>query len=135
MTRNTLAALLGNAYAIVPQTINTGRAALNLDCRGVCAYLDVLTDEVALWAIPGSKVDLFVKRVAPLAESERRSDNLHQMRRKDVEDGKRQTTRNLWRRWQARTKSNSGKPERVRETLRMSGRRKRQHLAAAEKER
>jgi len=76
------------ACAIVPQAINTGRAALSLGCCGARAYLDVLTDEVALWAIPGSKLDLYVERIATLAKANAVLTTFHQMRRKDVEDGK-----------------------------------------------
>lgn len=36
------------ACAVVPQVMNTGRAALSLGCCGARAYLDVLTDSVAI---------------------------------------------------------------------------------------
>jgi len=39
------------------------------------AYLDVLTDDVVLWAIPGSKLDLYAERRSARA-IERRYDNL-----------------------------------------------------------
>ena len=76
------------ACAIVPQAYNTGRAALSLGCCGARAYLDVLTDDVALWAIPGSKLELYVERIAALAQANAVLTTFHQVRRKDVEDGK-----------------------------------------------
>ena len=75
------------ACAIVPQAYNTGRAALSLGCCGARAYLDVLTDDVALWAIPGSKLELYVERMAALAQANAVLTTFHQVRRKDVEDG------------------------------------------------
>ena len=59
-----------------------------MGCRGARAYLDVLTDEVALWAIPGTKLDLYVERIATLAKANAVLTTFHQMRRDDVEDGK-----------------------------------------------
>lgn len=76
------------ACAIVPQAFNTGRAALSLGCCGARAYLDILTDEVALWAIPGSKLNLYVERVGALAKANSVLTTFHQRRRDDVEDGK-----------------------------------------------
>ena len=76
------------ACAIVPQAFNTGRAALSLGCCGARAYLDVLTDEVALWAIPGAKLDVYVERITALAKANAVLRTFHQMRRKDVKNGK-----------------------------------------------
>ena len=75
------------ACAIVPQAYNTGRAALSLGCCGARAYLDVLTDDVALWAIPGSKLDLYAERIAVLAKANAVLKTFHQVRRKYVEVG------------------------------------------------
>ena len=63
------------ACAIVPQALNTGRAALSLGCCGARAYLDVLTDEVALWAIPGAKLDRLRGAYYRAGKSQRRSAN------------------------------------------------------------
>ena len=49
------------ACAIVPQVMNTGRAALSLGCCGARAYLDVLTDDVAVFAIPGAKLEAYAQ--------------------------------------------------------------------------
>ena len=79
------------ACGIVPQAFNTGRAALSLGCCGARAYLDVLTDDVALWAIPGAKLDLYVERIAVLAKANSVLTTFHQIRRQEVEDGKNPT--------------------------------------------
>ena len=79
------------ACAIVPQAYNTGRAALSLGCCGARAYLDVLTEDVALWAIPGAKLDLYAERIAVLAKANAVLTTFHQVRRKDVENGKNPT--------------------------------------------
>jgi uncharacterized protein (DUF169 family) len=76
------------ACAIVPQAMNTGQAALSLGCCGARAYLDALTDDVALWAIPGSKLDLYAERIAALAKANAILTTFHQVRRGDVEDGR-----------------------------------------------
>ena len=76
------------ACAIVPQAFNTGRAALSLGCCGARAYLDVLADDVALWAIPSSKLNLYVERIVALAKANAVLTTFHQMRREDVENGK-----------------------------------------------
>ena len=44
------------ACAVIPQAINTGKPALSLGCCGARAYLDVLTDDFALWALPGARI-------------------------------------------------------------------------------
>ncbi len=75
------------ACAIVPQVFNTGRAALSLGCCGARAYLDVLTDDVALWAIPGANLNLYVERVTALVKANSILTGFHQLRRGAVENG------------------------------------------------
>lgn len=94
------------ACAIVPQAFNTGRAALSLGCCGARAYLDVLTDEVALWAIPGSKLGLYIERIAALAKANRVLTTFHTMRRGDVEQGKNPTVRESLIAMSSQTESN-----------------------------
>ena len=48
----------------------------------------MLTNDVALWAIPGSKLELYVERIAALAQANAVLTTFHQVRRKNVEDGK-----------------------------------------------
>ena len=81
------------ACAIIPQAFNTARAALSLGCCGARTYLDVLTDEVALWALPGAKLNLYVERIVALAKANNVLAAFHQMRRVDVENGKSPTIR------------------------------------------
>jgi uncharacterized protein (DUF169 family) len=81
------------ACGVIPQALNTGRTALSLGCCGARAYLDVLTLDVALYAIPGSRLDAFTERVAALAKANSVLTAFHTMRRKDVEAGKRPTVK------------------------------------------
>ncbi|HEY1759952.1 MAG TPA: DUF169 domain-containing protein [Bryobacteraceae bacterium] len=81
------------ACGVIPQAINTGRTALSLGCCGARAYLDVLTPDVALYAIPGSKLDAFAERVAALAQANTVLRAFHTLRRKDVEAGMRPTVK------------------------------------------
>ena len=57
------------ACAVVPQVMNTGRAALSLGCCGARAYLDRLTDDVAIFAIPGAKLEAYTRRIESLAKA------------------------------------------------------------------
>lgn len=75
------------ACAVVPQALNTGRAALSLGCCGARAYLDALTDDTALWALPGARLDEYVERVARLAAANATLGQFHQLRQADVAAG------------------------------------------------
>jgi uncharacterized protein (DUF169 family) len=76
------------ACAVVPQVMNTGRAALSLGCCGARAYLDVLTDDVAVFAIPGAKLEVYTERIEMLAKANQVLSTFHQLRRRDVENGR-----------------------------------------------
>jgi uncharacterized protein (DUF169 family) len=76
------------ACAVIPQARNTGRSALSLGCCGARAYLDVLTDDVALYAVPGATVAAFAERVAALAQANTILTQFHQIRRREIESGK-----------------------------------------------
>ena len=75
------------ACAIVPQVMNTGRAALSLGCCGARAYLDVLTDDVAIFAIPGAKLEAYTQRIEALAKANAVLANFHQIRRRAIAAG------------------------------------------------
>ncbi|HLH36973.1 MAG TPA: DUF169 domain-containing protein [Alloacidobacterium sp.] len=75
------------ACAVVPQVMNTGRAALSLGCCGARTYLDVLTDNVALFAIPGVKLGLYAQRIEALAKANATLSQFHQIRRRDIGAG------------------------------------------------
>ena len=79
------------ACAIVPQAVNTARSALSLGCCGARAYLDVLTDDVALYAIPGPRLATYAERIAALARANATLTAFHRRRRQDVEAGERPT--------------------------------------------
>ena len=75
------------ACAVVPHAVKTGRAALSLGCCGARAYLDALTDDVAVWALPGDKVHLYAARIDILARANNVLGEFHSLRRQDVEAG------------------------------------------------
>jgi uncharacterized protein (DUF169 family) len=79
------------ACAIIPQAINSARSALSLGCCGARAYLDVLTEDVALFAVPGKTLAAFTERVAALSHANGILTKFHGQRRKDVEAGKNPT--------------------------------------------
>ncbi len=75
------------ACAIVAQAVNTGRAALSLGCCGARAYVDALSDGVALWALPGARLADYAQAIGKLADANRVLGRFHQLRRGDVEAG------------------------------------------------
>lgn len=75
------------ACAVVPAVVNSGRAALSLGCCGARAYLDVMTDDVAVFAIPGAKLEAYTTRIQALAEANATLTKFHERRRRDVEAG------------------------------------------------
>jgi len=81
------------ACAVVPQVLNTGRAAMSLGCCGARAYLDALSDSIAMWAFPGSKVEQYCAEIATLARANKTLSVFHARRKEDVESGGRPTVR------------------------------------------
>ena len=75
------------ACAVIPQVANTGRSELSLGCCGARAYMDALTDDVALYAIPGARLADFAKRVSELASANTVLSTFHTLRRRDIEAG------------------------------------------------
>lgn len=82
------------ACGIIPQARNTGRSALSLGCCGARAYLDVLSDDIALYAIPGATLSAFAERISALSKANQILTKFHQIRRKDIEAGKHPTVQN-----------------------------------------
>ena len=82
------------ACAVVPQVMNTGRAALSLGCCGARAYLDALTGDVALFAIPGAKLELYAERIRTLAQANAVLSKFHRIRRRDIAAGATPTVAN-----------------------------------------
>jgi len=81
------------ACAVVPQVLNHGHAAMSLGCCGARAYLDALSDSVALWALPGSKLDQYCEQIEIFARANKTLSAFHERRRQDVESGERPTVR------------------------------------------
>jgi uncharacterized protein (DUF169 family) len=81
------------ACAVIPQARNSGRSALSLGCCGARAYLDVLTDDVALYAVPGHAIAAFADRVEALSKANQILTKFHQLRRQDIERGNAPTIR------------------------------------------
>ena len=79
------------ACAVVPQVMNGGSAAMSLGCCGARAYIDSLTDSVAMWAFPGSKLDQYCEQIVVLARANKILTTFHLRRREDVESGQRPT--------------------------------------------
>jgi uncharacterized protein (DUF169 family) len=77
------------ACGVVAQAFNTGRTAVSLGCCGARAYLDILTPDIALYAVPGSRLEAFTERVAALAKANTILTAFHTLRRRDVEAGNR----------------------------------------------
>jgi uncharacterized protein (DUF169 family) len=75
------------ACAVIPYAINTGMPALSLGCCGARSYLDVLTDDFALWALPGSAIGEYSAKIKLLAQANSILAGFHAIRRKDIEQG------------------------------------------------
>lgn len=91
---NQVAPAMGRpACAVVPQVMNTGRAALSLGCCGARAYLDVLSDDVALFAIPGAKLATYAERIEALSKANAVLSQFHHVRRRSIEAGQSPTIR------------------------------------------
>ena len=76
------------ACAVIPQVVNSGNAALSLGCCGARSYLSVLTDEVALWALPGHKITEYTERIVALSEANKILSKFHKLRMEDVAAGR-----------------------------------------------
>ncbi|MDJ0867673.1 MAG: DUF169 domain-containing protein [Myxococcota bacterium] len=75
------------ACAVVPQVLGGMNAAVSLGCCGARAYLDLLTDSVALWALPGRRLAEYREQIAVLARANDVLTDFHVQRRRDVESG------------------------------------------------
>ncbi len=89
------------ACAVIPQVLNQNTAAMSLGCCGARAYLDVMPDSVALWALPGDKLALYCDQIASLAGSNQLLATFHARRRADVEAGGSPTVRDSLKRLEA----------------------------------
>lgn len=76
------------ACAVIPQAKNTARSALSLGCCGARAYLDVLSETVAIYAVPGLAIAAFAERISALSKANAILTAFHEIRRRDVDAGK-----------------------------------------------
>jgi hypothetical protein len=60
---------------------------MSLGCCGARAYLEGLSDDIALWALPGNKLKLYADRIVKLASANQVLTQFHQLRRQEVEAG------------------------------------------------
>ena len=81
------------ACAALPQAFNRGLATMSLGCCGARAYLDALSDDTAVWALPGSRLDRYCEQIVAFAGANRTLATFHERRRADVESGMRPTVR------------------------------------------
>ena len=81
------------ACAVVPQVLNHGHAAMSLGCCGARAYLDLLSDSMAMWALPGSKLNEYCEQIVTLARANKTLALFHERRKEDVASGGRPTVR------------------------------------------
>jgi uncharacterized protein (DUF169 family) len=75
------------ACAVIPQVANSRRSALSLGCCGARAYLDALTDDMAVYALPGARIAEYAARIAELASANGVLTSFHALRRRDIEAG------------------------------------------------
>lgn len=76
------------ACALIPQVVNTSRSAVSMGCCGARAYLDVLSDDVALWAFDGAKLADYISEIEVLSKANTVLTQFHAQRKLDVEAGK-----------------------------------------------
>ena len=81
------------ACAAVPHAVNGGTAAMSLGCCGARAYLGALSDDVALWALPGSGLEAYCEQISVLAGANRTLAAFHEIRKTDVASGEHPTVR------------------------------------------
>ncbi|MFZ0588975.1 MAG: DUF169 domain-containing protein [Bryobacteraceae bacterium] len=74
------------ACAVVPQVMTTGRLALSLGCCGARAYLDILTDDVAVFVIPRAELASYAERIEEVARANGVLSKFHQVRRERIQE-------------------------------------------------
>jgi len=75
------------ACAVIPQVMNSGRAALSLGCCGARAYLDSFSKDIAVFALPGATLDWYVDKIKILADANNTLQKFHEIRREQIESG------------------------------------------------
>lgn len=72
------------ACAVVPQVMNTGKAAMSLGCCGARAYLGLLTDSISIFAFPGARIDEYAARIVALASANEVLAKFHRIRSQEI---------------------------------------------------
>lgn len=75
------------ACALIPQVLNSSRSASSLGCCGARAYLDALSDDIALWGLSGAKFEAYVDEIESLAKANSVLSQYHGLRRAAIESG------------------------------------------------
>jgi uncharacterized protein (DUF169 family) len=75
------------ACAVVPQVMNSGRAALSLGCCGARTYLDILANDTAIFAMPGTKLEAYAERIQALAQANAVLSKFHHVRQQAIASG------------------------------------------------
>lgn len=75
------------ACAVVPQVMNSGRAAMSLGCCGARAYINLLNDSISLFAFPGTRIGVYAERITALASANAVLSKFHQIRRQEIHGG------------------------------------------------
>jgi uncharacterized protein (DUF169 family) len=75
------------ACAIVPQVMNSGRAAMSLGCCGARAYLSLLAESISLFAFPGAHIEAYAERIVALASANAVLSEFHRIRREEIYAG------------------------------------------------
>jgi uncharacterized protein (DUF169 family) len=75
------------ACAVVPQVMNSGRAALSLGCCGARAYLSLLAESVSVFALPGARIEAYAERIVALAKANALLSQFHKIRREAIVAG------------------------------------------------
>ena len=87
------------ACAVVPQALNNNQTALSLGCCGARAYLDILTPGVAVYAIPGKKLESVHRACGRAGQGECGADGVpHTCAGKTWKRASIRAFRNRWRR-------------------------------------
>ena len=75
------------ACAVVPQVVNSGRAAMSLGCCGARAYLSLLNESISLFAFPGARIGDYAERIVALSAANAVLSKFHQIRREEIYAG------------------------------------------------
>lgn len=79
------------ACGLIPMVRNSGRAAMSLGCCGARTYVDLLGPGIAVWALPGPRLEEYADRIESQRQAHTKLARFHQLRRQEIEAGRRPT--------------------------------------------